>query len=503
MTAVDFELVSSEADLLGELPTRLALFVLGAALYHGAHLGLWFERASTAAGRTDAWRVIRDAITDENARIEQAENAVLLLGDLARRQGNNEAEALGVLRLALQQDALAQSTVRVLSTIQTEGALALLEESLQRKEVAGQVIDRLGEVRTAASVEILTRALKRNDLAGRAAQALDGIAKGRPGEVTSLAQKALARRRRPAQPRDAGQSPARGWVEPLADPATLLHFTEWETLLRRIQHGRCVPVLGPGLALAAGFSPRDFARQLISQFDFPLPDDTDLYRVAQFVSTVTQDAVLVKERIAKAIRPTSMPHADWYRMLAALPLPLYITTNYDDNLVQALLSQGRDATMAVYPWNRYLRRERSVFEPGFIPTVERPLVYHLHGHLSKVESIVVTEDDIIDFLLSIARDENSLPPTILEMLARGSNLFLGFSSSDWFFRALLRALFVDRAEARVSRQSYLVATAPSDGTQWISYLEKYYRQENIELYWGTAPEFLQELHRRWEATSFP
>ena len=54
----------------------------------------------------------------------------------------------------------------------------------------------------------------------------------------------------------------------------------------------------------------------------------------------------------------------------------------------------------------------SVFEsePGFVPTVERPLVYHVFGQLDVPESLVITEDDYDDFLVGITENRALIPP---------------------------------------------------------------------------------------------
>ena len=44
------------------------------------------------------------------------------------------------------------------------------------------------------------------------------------------------------------------------------------------------------------------------------------------------------------------------------------------------------------------RRQR-----GFVPTPANPLVYHLHGHLEMPQSLVLTEDDYLEFLVRISR----------------------------------------------------------------------------------------------------
>ena len=41
---------------------------------------------------------------------------------------------------------------------------------------------------------------------------------------------------------------------------------------------------------------------------------------------------------------------------------------------------------------------------------DNPVVFHLHGHLGLAESLVLTEDDYLDFLVSISRNDDLIPP---------------------------------------------------------------------------------------------
>ena len=111
-------------------------------------------------------------------------------------------------------------------------------------------------------------------------------------------------------------------------------------------------------------------------------------------------------------------------MLADLPLPVYMTTNYDDFMVQALKRCYRDPRRELCRWNESLDGEESVFDTDFTPTPANPVVYHLHGHTIP-ESLVLTEDDYLSFLANIARNPKLLPVPIQRALDRSTCLFIG------------------------------------------------------------------------------
>ena len=49
-----------------------------------------------------------------------------------------------------------------------------------------------------------------------------------------------------------------------------------------------------------------------------------------------------------------------------------------------------------------------MLDGSFRPEPMKPVVFHLHGWLGIPESLVLTEDDYLDFLVAVSRDERSL-----------------------------------------------------------------------------------------------
>jgi hypothetical protein len=199
---------------------------------------------------------------------------------------------------------------------------------------------------------------------------------------------------------------------------------------------------------------------------------------------------------------TDEPHA----LLADLPLPVYITTNYDDFMVQALKNRGKDPKRELCRWSTYLEEQPSVFDSkaGFLPSPSNPVVFHLHGHNEVAESLVIAEDDYLDFLVRISKDQDVIPSRIREALTGSSLLFIGYGLADWTFKVLFHGL-INSTDPGLRRISVTVQLLPgSNQTEDSSqqklkdYLDKYYGSNRIKAYWGTAREFAAELRRRWE-----
>jgi len=290
----------------------------------------------------------------------------------------------------------------------------------------------------------------------------------------------------------------------------MLEERDWYLLLRRIKDGKCTPFLGAGVCSRVLPLGSEIARKWAQEYHYPLKDTRDLARVAQFLA-VNFDPMFPKEEILQLFENATPPDFaapdEPHRVLADLPLPIYMTTNYDDFMVQALKSRNKDPVREVCRWNKYIREQSSVFDRGFRPTVANPVVFHLHGHNEVPESLVLTEDDYLDFLVNISRDPELLPPRIQEALTGASLLFIGYRLADWSFRVLFRGLVasMERSLRRISVTVQLLPV-PSDASesmrqQVAKYLGDYFNKMDVRVYWGTAREFSAELRKRWEEFS--
>jgi hypothetical protein len=293
----------------------------------------------------------------------------------------------------------------------------------------------------------------------------------------------------------------------------------WELLLDRIKDGECTPFLGAGVCWGVLPLGSEIANQWAEAEEYPLDDCSDLARVAQFLA-IKYDAIRPKRELIKQFRKVKPPDFtdpnEPHRVLADLPLPIYITTNYDDFLFRALsraeYAPGfkKDPSREVCRWNRYLRTklrgQSTVLRPASYAKVSEktPVIFHLHGHTEMAESMVLTEDDYLDFLVNISRDEDLVPPRIQEAMAGSSLLFIGYRLSDWNFRVLFRSV-VGYLEKSIARAHISVQLVPvKEGTpeeqrgRAQHYLQRYFGDLKIQVYWGTAADFARDLRDRWD-----
>ncbi len=130
---------------------------------------------------------------------------------------------------------------------------------------------------------------------------------------------------------------------------------DWINILKLIKKGKCTPFIGAGAC--AGILPmgKDIANKWAKEYNYPLKDSDDLPRVAQFVA-IEQYDMLPKEEIIdqfQDVHPPDFSQADEpHSALASLPLSMYITTNYDNFMVQALKKYNKEPIRDFCTWNQ-------------------------------------------------------------------------------------------------------------------------------------------------------
>jgi hypothetical protein len=306
-----------------------------------------------------------------------------------------------------------------------------------------------------------------------------------------------------------------GWPGPGPGPEPDGGLTNdgWEALLRRIKNGQCTPFLGPGVN--AGILPpcSEIAKDWSEKYNYPLEDCSDLANVSQFLEFTRSETIFPIEEIIACINTKFKEWQDNVNsteflekndepvsVLSKLPFPLYINTNYDDILFWALKMRNKEPSYDYCRWKKELLKTAAGKEVE--PNPEHPLVYHLFGHIKNPESLVLSEDDHMDFLVNVIRNGNLIPSLISRSLDSTSLIFMGFGMDDWSFRVLFRILNSSEAGTSMRRISVAVQITPykdkNKNEIMRQYFTKYFDKIKVKVYWGTTNQFATELKERWE-----
>jgi len=319
------------------------------------------------------------------------------------------------------------------------------------------------------------------------------------------------------------------WYEPgfASEAGEEDQFKKWRSIAGGVRAGRSVPILGPDIGEHLYGTSHERADRLAAAHGFPLDphDRSDLAKVAQYLAVTesrqyARDAVAdllkaeVRRRVAgledepkpfeAAVKRAQTESDDPFRILAGLDASIYITASPDPVLLLSLLAAGRKPKPLYCKWRK--TRDNHPTEPPYegVPELASPVVYYPFGVSRKGEedSLVLTEDDYLDYLIAAA-DYKLIPTVVRGTVVRSSLLFLGFTLDDLSFRVLFRLIMSLDGSSQLGDYSHVgVQVDPEahsliDAERAREYLEDYLctgrDAPRIEIYWGTAADFLKEL----------
>lgn len=342
--------------------------------------------------------------------------------------------------------------------------------------------------------------------------------------------------------------------------------TLWDELCPRLREGTVIPILGNSLhddrifqplfrqlltMTEGATAPMPSVDELLTQrwaetLEYPLPSSGTLAQIAQYCRVKSADAVeaqrtyltFLKETlldIMEVVAPTTAdviadlrhqmsersfsaiageldlpaeltPDEDPLRLLARLNLPIYVTTSYYDFLERAIIAEGRQPITQICGEISNLQPAHRI-KRDFMPTAEQPVVYHLHGLESYPGSLVLSEDDYLQFLVHVTQpvdpEKPVIPLYLREKLAESTLLLLGYRSQDWDFRATFRGLISVQDEPRRTF-SLAIQLDPKEQGEVINpaeaqrYLIDYFRPVNFRVHWSTTDSFVRQLWHEWK-----
>lgn len=349
----------------------------------------------------------------------------------------------------------------------------------------------------------------------------------------------------------------------------------WDDLYRRLRQGKLVPIIGSAVrqnrifdidwdndlgVSAQAPTPSDatavneeLAQAWANALGYPMPDGHVLARVAQYNRTLANDPDQAKSNYLLFLKKTLLTlaeddnsvrdeiaslrgqlidlsfaeivttldyprfpdgRADPLHLLAQLRLPIYVTTSPYDFLERALSAEGATCVHTQFClWNRDESQVEPTHrpDPNYTPSVDEPVVYHLFGYERYPGSLVLSEDDFLDFLLAFVQDTNSAHPLIphylRSALEESSLLLLGYRLQDWDFRVLFRWLinFLHRRLSVLERMySVAIHLDPeyqkdiADAERARDYLKRYFGSANFRVEWSSIDQFVSTLWQEWD-----
>ena len=221
-------------------------------------------------------------------------------------------------------------------------------------------------------------------------------------------------------------------------------------------------------------------------------------------------------KIAKTLDHPRFPSGDDQdplRILAKLPLKIYITTSHFNFMEQALEAVGRHPRTEVCYWTKEKISSTATHtaEPNYTPPDDKseeeepPVVYHLFGIEEEPKTLVLSEDDNMNFLISVVQDTNTNKPVVplwlREGLAESRLLLLGYRVRDWDFRVLFRFILNYRNDS--APRGMFIQLEPGgrqaeNKEKSVEYMGNYFDKKQFDVDWTNPEKFILKLWNEWD-----
>ncbi len=281
----------------------------------------------------------------------------------------------------------------------------------------------------------------------------------------------------------------------------------WNSLIASLRSGQCVLVLGPDLPVApeaagagADAPPmsvrdlfcEDLARQLTEE-EQTVPELL-LFAVAQQYADFEEfSTVNLKNYAAAFFRDSGRRPGSQHGTLARLPFSTILTTCHDDLFAKALSDNGK--TPSRY-WYHYMGEPRDNRELAAPPEPQTPALYHLLGTFDEPNSLVLTENDLLDFTIHVISGRPKLPDSLRSALRNKTFLFFGYGIKHWYIRVLLKLLirWLELSGGSVALES-LGGLGARERDETVLFYKRGTRIEVVDM---EAGQFLDDLSQRFE-----
>jgi hypothetical protein len=286
---------------------------------------------------------------------------------------------------------------------------------------------------------------------------------------------------------------------------------DWDELIEDLQRKRCILFLGPSLPIYDNSTEKydfySYAAQKLSTYLIPQDKKYDstqsknIYYTAQkYLKSKGDNRVRLEDKIveifveeAERVREKTAGLPALYQHIAELPWHTVINTQPDNFLEKAF----RQGTRFGY----YHYRNNDVTLAGV--QKDHFLVYNLFGCITreeedneyKVDSLVLTEEDQVDFVKNIVTEKPAIPNCIISRFdVRKRYIFLDFNLENWHFRLLLDALKLTKNSGTIAPNHTHINFSSSTRDFYTNRYGFVFVENNSEM-------FLTELSRRYNESA--
>lgn len=198
-------------------------------------------------------------------------------------------------------------------------------------------------------------------------------------------------------------------------------------ILKRIDERKCLVILGPELLCENNGS---INSQLNKHLTENFGNKVKYYADDEFLKMTPKVRLTIEDEIRNfyhQLKPTEV-----YRQITEIPFSMIINTAADTTLNKAFAEK-----QISFDYDFYRKYEA----PQEITRKNKTLVYNIFGDYTDINSMILTFDDLFEYLFNIMGDNELKIKSDLRNAT--AVLFFGFSFDKWYFKLLLRLMQIN------------------------------------------------------------
>jgi len=275
----------------------------------------------------------------------------------------------------------------------------------------------------------------------------------------------------------------------------------WSTIIHSIKQQKCILMLGPDASIDDNHPCTEvLAQKLAAKIKTQVDNwnihlnPSNLVQVASYYG-LAKDEMTLQTMVCNFYENRHNQTCTLHENLAELPFYLAVTSTPDKMFYNALKQAGKNPRLDFY---HYKGKNPQMIEMG---DPQKPLIYQLFGSIDESDSLILTEYQLMKFLVNAASNTCPLPVNISSELKdeRKSFLFLGFGFKHWYFRVLLFVLGLGNKNNR----SYALEEIHRISEKHISEFHRtiiFFRESDYKIQFikNDLQSFTSELKQRFE-----
>lgn len=281
----------------------------------------------------------------------------------------------------------------------------------------------------------------------------------------------------------------------------------WDRLLKSIEDGLVVPVLGPQVLIdqdSKGSLQAQIARQLLKFYDDDIGSDAlpPCHELNAVVTRLKQNHPIqdlygdIHDAIEKLMPKNETDIPQSVRQIAAIThFRLFVTLTPDDLLARSL--RARCAVNEIIHSPYLPTSEGSDLPTDWLSRPGEVHLLYLFGKSRPAPMYAIHDEDILEYVHNIIARGSHVPVKFFDELQQRNLLLIGCNFPEWLSRFFLRLTNQRRLSDMQRKREWLVeALRPEEDL--IYFLRSY--SEGTEVLPDISPTtFIAELHQRWLA----